>query len=245
MAAGLCERTCVCRCDPRVEIRLPGERDIQRLEPFRRSEQRHWRLGPWARCPADLSSELFGAGELQVIDGVSLDLCEQAERGVVRTCLHVGVGGGQRALRAPRRLYGQGNRMLKQCCRRGKPSAGLRPARGSLQLDRRFFVGSDGGYCEVPCAAIGIDFAICRSGERQVGCTPIVLRRSRVCRGSHEWVVKTHRRTDLEQLRVAGRGRRVRSDVQRPRRAPEEACDPLSDPRQPATSTAVSKPEAR
>ena len=116
--------------------------------------------------------------------------------------------------------------MLKQCCRRGEPSAGLRPARGSLQLGRRFFVGSDGGYCEVPCAAIGIDFTICRSGERQVGCTPIVLRRSRVRRGSHEWVVKTHRRTDLEQLRVAGRGRRVRSDVQRPRRAPEEACIP-------------------
>ena len=70
-----------------MEIRLPGERDIQRLEPFRRIEQRHWRLGPWARCPVDLSSELFGAGELQVIDGVSLDLCEQAERGVVRTGL--------------------------------------------------------------------------------------------------------------------------------------------------------------
>jgi hypothetical protein len=88
--------------------------------------------------------------------------------------------------------------MLKKGCRRGQPSAGLRPGRGSLELCRRVFVMSGGGHGQVPRAAIGIDFAIGRFGECQVRRTTIVLRRSRVRPGSHERVAKTHTRTDLE-----------------------------------------------
>ena len=182
---------------------------------------------PESGRPVDLSPQLLDAGALEIVDGGGLGLGQQAERGVERAGVQVGVGGGQGAVRASRRRR-----------RSGRPTAGGTPPRPA----------SPARACALPAvrsssaatSSSGPVAAAARCHTRRSGSVrrPSPRRAPGARRGGPA-VTRPRRRPTAPGDAGTAPGRRSRaaaraaaaavrsSDAQRPRRPPDRVASPV------------------
>ncbi len=203
----------------------------------------HWRLGPWARWPVDLSSDLSARASCSSSTASAWTCASRPSGGVVRAGLRVGVGSGRRALlrAAPDLRSGRPN--ARSDVTAAGTQRGLRP----LAVRSSSAATSSSG----PTAAI----AGAMQGYRD-RFHDLSLRRAPG--GLHADRLATQRCTP-RIVRVGGESaqtKRSRGVARRRPRSPRQVRrsasarrtkekHPRSDTRQPAASTAVSRPEAR
>ena len=175
MAAGFGETTGDEGGEHSVQVGVPREPDVERLELLRRPQQPDRGLPTGVGGPVDLSPQLLNAGALQIVARCCFGLRGQSERGVEGAGVQMAVSGGQSALRASRRCGGQRRRPLHERRRSGQPGTGLDPVGGALELGSHILVRAVGGGGEVPHPAVRIRPGVGRLRERPV-CRSAVLR---------------------------------------------------------------------
>jgi len=167
-------------------------------------------VGP--HMTVDRSPRLSNPEEIEgIVDGAGLEL---------------GLGRGQRTLRATGGLGRQLDRALEEGGGGREATACLRPGRGMLQLGRNVLVRDRRRVRAMPRAAVGIQSGVGGRRERPVRLAPILGRCRAIDRGAQERVAEPDLQPDGEQpirlrfSQVIGRDPELRAPTDEQRRPP-------------------------
>jgi hypothetical protein len=83
------------RRDERLEVRVPGERRVVRLEFACSIQEQRWRVAPVARPERDTSSEEVDVCALQVVERRRFERRERPQGRLARSCLLFDFGGAK------------------------------------------------------------------------------------------------------------------------------------------------------
>ena len=223
----------------RIQIGLPGERCIKRLESLGRLEQDRRNVLALAESECDLGVQAVGLRALELIESSDLRCGEQLAGGIQSARLEFGLGGRQKALWPACGIACQRGGAFQEGGGGREPAARLRSAGRALELlgDALFRFGRGRG--SMPGTAIGIRLGIGDFGERTVHRPPLRRRGGPVDRRARERMAEPHPPAEREQARRLGRLRSVCSDSQPCGRAPEQhrVADRLRRGEQQQTST--------
>ena len=205
-----------------VQIGLAGQPGVERLQAPGRVEQQRRGVAAQARGVRDLPAQQVhpGAGELIQRPGLRHDQQPEAPCRARRPACWpaprpacVRPGAPDRRSAAPTLQERRGRR---------QPAAGLRPARGPLQLDRDLLIRPGGGLGPVPGPPIRIEPPD-RSPPPAPRAPPAVRQRRRpVGRRAHQRMPEPHPRAELRQTRLGRRHRRLNRELQPPGRPPDQ-----------------------
>jgi len=149
------------------------------------------------RRERDLRAQQVAAGALQFIQRPGLCHGQQAERGVEGASPVLGLRGGQRPLRAKRRVERQPGGPLQERSRRRETTAAPCPACGLLKFGSDFLIWARRGLGPVPGPPIRIDSRVGDLGQRAVQLLPRLDRCRPVGRRAHQRMPEPHPREAL------------------------------------------------
>ena len=210
------------RRSERLRERLPRERRVERLEPARGQHQQRRRVGAAPLCEGQPRTQTIGEGELELVQRAECGDREQAERGVGRARVVLGLRRRERAFRAPRGVGGQRRGALQERRGGGQSAARMRAARRALELGGDVLVRACRRLRAMPGAAVGVVLRVRGVGERTVHRPPLLCRRPAVDRGAHERVEELDARLEPEQVGGLGRRGGAGIDAQSCAGAPEQ-----------------------
>ena len=206
----------------RVQVGLPGDLPVERLEPARRGQQHRDGLVPRGRVVGDLRAQQVYPCLPGYVEGARLGGRDETQRLLERTGGRLGLGGLDRASCPPSSVRGERGRRLQTggCCR--KPAVRERSVSGTYERCRDRFVGAHRRPGEVPCSAVRVDVRVGDLGEGTVDLPPFRRCRRVVDRRADERMPKPDAIAQLDQPGRLGRGRRIGTDAQLIRRPPPQ-----------------------
>jgi hypothetical protein len=175
-----------------------------------------------ARGEHDLRAQQVHSGAGQFIQRSCLRHRQQAERGIGRAGLVLGLRRGQRPLGAVGRVEGEPGRLLEKRGRRRQATAAPGPARAQLKLGRDRLIGTRRRLRPVPGPPVGVNRRVGRVGQRAVQFPPRFDRCRSIGGRTHQRVPEPHPPAELRQSRLRGRPGRPGADRQPPGRPPHQ-----------------------
>ncbi len=158
-----------------IEVRLPSQRNVEWLQPARRSQEQRRRVASSIGRKGDAGSEDLGLGLLEIVQGPSLCHVEQGDCVIDGGRFVLRGGGGQGPAGTHRRTDGQGGRTFEECGCGSQSSPRLRSGRRLLEIGRDVLVGRDRRLTKMPRAPIRIEVGIGRVRESPMNVRPLIL----------------------------------------------------------------------
>ena len=196
----------------RLEMGLASHRGVERFEAPGGIEQQRRSVAAARAGERDLRAQPLQPRALKLVERGELGGRQQLERRVRCRSVELRLRGGQGPPAPLRRIGRQLRRALP-----GTPQPRPRPhgrcARSAERSNSAATASSDTHrrVSAMPRPTIGIGIRIGRLGQRPMRVSPLGRGRRPVDRGSHQWMPEADTGSDLDQLRVFGRGERARS----------------------------------
>ncbi len=206
----------------RLQVGLPGQRGVQRIEPPGRLEQQRRRVAPALARERDLGAQPLQPRALELVDRPELGGGQQVGRGRRVGDVEPGLGRGERARDAQAGIRGQLGGALQERRGRRQPAPGLRPAGRALQFAGCVLVGPVGRTSAVPRPAVRVQPRVGRVGEGPVDLASLGRGRGPVGGRTDQRMPEPHPRADLDQGGRLGRFRRGGPDAEPLGRAPQQ-----------------------
>ena len=193
---------------PRVDERLAGQVEVERLEALGRLQQQRGSVAAQAGGERDPPAQQVRPGGLKLVERPGLRQGDEVACLAERAGLQAGLCRGQRALGAAHRVGRQVRRAFQERRSGGQPAAGLCPARGARKLRGDILVGFRRGLGQVPGPPVRVSGRVGHPGQRGMCAAPRPLRGRVIGRRADQRMPEPHPRMPRHQpLGLCGHAR--------------------------------------